>query len=92
MVNNDTIDISLYTGEETTISTGLIENYTIIYAGMPNKDTFSIVRKPIPGFDVSGYNLFFPVNAKEIRLDEIELDVLKVTPESILLKYVIEKK
>jgi hypothetical protein len=59
----------------------------IRYAGMPSEKVFSIVVKKWE-FVYRGYawNLFFPKNQREIRIDGVNLIVESVTPEQIVLR------
>jgi len=55
----------------------------IRYAGMPNKETFSIGYL----FGVREINLYYPKETKKLELLGLDIEVEKVTPEKILLKY-----
>lgn len=59
----------------------------IVYAGMPNDKAFSVVQKKWEFF-YRGYswNLFFPKEQNEIRIDGINILVENVTPEEIRLR------
>ncbi len=59
----------------------------IIYAGMPSDKIYSIVQKRWQFF-YQGYawNLFFPREQSEIRVDGINLLVEKVDPQQIVLR------
>ena len=59
----------------------------IVYAGMPSDRTYSIVVKKWE-FVYRGYawNLFFPKEQSEIRIDGINLLVEKVDPQQIVLR------
>ncbi len=59
----------------------------IVYAGMPSDKVYSIVQKKWEFF-YRGYswNLFFPREQSEIRVDGINLLVEKVDPQQIVLR------
>jgi len=59
----------------------------IVYAGMPNKDVFSIVQIKWEFF-YRGYswNLYFPKGQNTIRIDGLNIQVANVTPEEIRLR------
>jgi len=59
----------------------------IVYAGMPNKDVFSIVQIKWE-FLYRGYswNLYFPKGQSTIRIDGLNIQVANVTPEEIRLR------
>lgn len=59
----------------------------IIYAGMPSDKVYSIVQKRWE-FVYRGYawNLFFPKEQSDIRIDGVNLLVEKVSPEQIVLR------
>ncbi|MCK5181588.1 MAG: hypothetical protein KAQ73_03515 [Dehalococcoidia bacterium] len=56
----------------------------IIYAGMPSENVFSIVQVRWE-FVYRGYswNLYFPKNCSEIRIDGVNILVENVTPNEI---------
>jgi len=56
----------------------------IIYAGMPSENVFSIVQVRWE-FMYRGYswNLYFPKNCSEIRIDGVNILVENVTPNEI---------
>ena len=59
----------------------------IVYAGMPSDKVYSIVQKRWQ-FVYQGYawNLFFPKEQSDIRIDGVNLLVEKVSPEQIVLR------
>jgi hypothetical protein len=56
----------------------------IIYAGMPSENVFSIIQVRWE-FMYRGYswNLYFPKNRSEIRIDGVNILVENVTPDEI---------
>jgi len=59
----------------------------IVYAGMTSEKVFSIVQKK-QEFPYQGYawNLFFPKERTEIRIDKVNILVESVSPEEIRLR------
>ncbi|MBN1856259.1 MAG: hypothetical protein JW846_04825 [Dehalococcoidia bacterium] len=59
----------------------------IVYAGMPSEKVYSIVQRKWEFF-YRGYawNLFFPKEQSEIRIDGINLLVEEVSPQRIVLR------
>ena len=62
----------------------------IVYAGMPSEKVYSIVQRKrnfVP-YAAWGYawNLFYPKEQSEIRIDEVNILVEHVTPNEIRLR------
>ena len=62
----------------------------IVYAGMPSEKVYSIVQRKrnfVP-YAAWGYawNLFYPKEQSEIRIDEVNILVEHVTPNEIKLR------
>jgi hypothetical protein len=60
---------------------------TLVYSGMPNPKVFTItpLRQESPGHGFSP-TIFFPKNSKKIMVLDKEFEVIKVTPEEIVLE------
>ena len=59
---------------------------TIIYAGMPADDIFSLVQIKSKGYRGLGWNLFFPRRQQDIDIDGVDLHVIRVTPLQIEIR------
>ena len=59
---------------------------TIIYAGMPADDIYSLVQVKSKGYRGLGWNLFFSKRQQDITIDGMELHVIRVTPLQIELR------
>ena len=59
---------------------------TIIYAGMPADDIFSLVQVKSRGYRGLGWNLFFSRRQQDITIDGVELHVIRVTPLQIEIR------
>jgi len=75
----------LKVGESAKIKTKLMGDSRIVYAGMPNKDTYSIVVSHTSGHNSSAYNLYFPIIQRTIEIEKRSLDVYEVLPDRIRL-------
>ena len=59
----------------------------IIYAGMPSEEAYSIVQlKNAAMSNAMSWNLFFSKRQRNISIDEVSIDVERVTPEEISLR------
>lgn len=59
----------------------------IIFAGMPSESVFSMIEIKWE-FVYRGYawNLFFPATQRQIRIDGVNYEVLRVGPDDITLR------
>ncbi len=60
----------------------------IVYAGMPNKDSYSLVVTHTLGHNSSAYNLYFPITQMNIEIEKKTFDVTEVLPDRIRLNMV----
>lgn len=76
--------IALSVGDDYHLGTG---KHRIVYAGMPSEDVFSIaVRRWAFVYQGYAWNLFFPKDSREIRIDGINLIVESVGADKIVLR------
>ena len=75
------MDSRLSIGEELLLKRGLLGRLRVVYAGMPNADTFSLVIHQTDGYAGYGYNLYFPRDTQSVKLRYGTLEVLSVSPE-----------
>jgi hypothetical protein len=80
----------LKVGESAKIKTKLMGDSRIVYAGMPNKDTYSIVVTHTSGNNSSAYNLYFPLTQRRIEIEKKSLDVYEVMSDRIRLNIAIK--
>ena len=64
----------------------LTSNYNVVYTGMPNDNTFSLAIIFSEGYQALSYNLYFPLNQRNIEIDHGSIQVLHVNDESIRCK------
>ena len=55
----------------------------IVYAGMISDDVYSVVLTFSLGHNSWAYNLYLPVSQRELKLWDVRLVVLQVTPTEI---------
>jgi len=89
-MDNDTLsyidkEIILEVGESKKVKLSFINNVTLIYSGMPNKETFSIAILNYSGYQGYGYNLFYQKDTKYIKVRNKTFRVVNVSPERITI-------
>jgi hypothetical protein len=63
------MEYTLRVGESAKIKRAFFStSWSIVYAGMPNDATFSLVVMMSMGHNSAAYNLYFPVDAREFSL------------------------
>jgi hypothetical protein len=63
------------------------EDDTIVYAGMPTDRCYSLAQRHHEQYSRYGYNLFFPINQREIEIAGHRFAVTDITPQNIKLRY-----
>jgi len=79
-------DIVLGVGEKTKIKFGFMDSITLIYCGMVSKDVFSLALLFGSGYQGYSYNLYFPVDSRNIKIGSISLSVVNVKSEQLILR------
>ena len=79
----------LKVGESAQVKRGyvLTAGYALVYAGMPNEATYSIVVTREYGNQAMAYNLFIARDQTEVDLPIGRLTVFHVTPAEIRLRF-----
>ncbi|MHC4519869.1 MAG: hypothetical protein ACYTAS_14870, partial [Planctomycetota bacterium] len=72
-------------GESIPIKRGLMTKVSLLYAGMPNERTFSVVVTTTAGHMGMGYNLYLPAGEREVRIAGASITVHSVSPTTLLL-------
>jgi len=80
----------LKVGESAKIKTKFMGDSRIVYAGMPNKDTYSIVVTLTSGHNSSAYNLYFPITQRNIEIEKKSFDIYEVMSDRIRLNMVMK--
>ena len=81
-----TEDIVLGVGEKTKIKFGFMDSITLIYGGMVSKEVFSLALLFGSGYQGYSYNLYFPVDSRNIKIGSISLSVVNVKSEQLILR------
>jgi hypothetical protein len=63
--------------------------YKVIFAGMPNDSTYTLVITMTLGYNMMAYNLFFRTDQKDIDLKYGRIRISRVSPREI--SFVIDK-
>jgi hypothetical protein len=79
-------DIVLEIGEKTKIRFGFIDSITLIYGGMVSKDVFSLALLFGSGYQGYSYNLYYPIDSRNIKIGSISLSVVNVKSEQLILR------
>ena len=82
-------EINLKVGDKIKLKIGFLQDTLhLIYAGMPNEDTYSFILKKSMGYQGWAYNLFFPTSKKEIVLGKTRIQILNINPEFIVFRQI----
>ena len=63
------VQYTLRIGETAKVKKGFLGSYAVIYAGMPNDSTYSLVITFSVGNAAMAYNLFVPIHHREIPVE-----------------------
>jgi len=80
--------ITISVGEKKTLKMGFMSSMGIVYCGMPNENTFSLSYMETTGYQGYALNVYYPKSMSKIKIKNIELNVLSVTPEKITLQQI----
>lgn len=81
-------DITLKVGEEAKLRSGFSGGAWIIYAGQPNRDTYSVAVRWTSGSNAAAaYNLFLPTGQTEFTVAKGRVRVYSVSSHEIRLRY-----
>ena len=72
-------------GESVLIRRGFMTKVSLVYAGMPNEKTFSVVVTKTAGHMGMGYNLYVPVREREVRIGETSVTIHGVSTTTLML-------
>jgi len=82
-----TQDVSLKVGEEVKLRGSFAGGWWIIYAGMPNRDTYSVAIRWTSGNNAAAYNLFLPTAQTEFAAAKGRIKVYSVSAHGIRLRF-----
>ena len=74
---------SLKIGESTVIKRGIMTKVTLIYAGIPNDKVYSLVVTRSAGHNSMAYNLYIPIDQRQIEISDVRLTIESVSPNEI---------
>lgn len=80
-------DIRLEVGEEAKIRSGFASSTWIAFAGMPNRDTYSVAIKWTSGNNSAAYNLFLPTAQTEFVAARGRVRVYSVSAREIRFRF-----
>lgn len=72
-------------GESVLIKRGFMTKVSLVYAGMPNEKTFSVVVTKTAGHMGMGYNLYLQVSEREAMIGETGVTIHGVSPTVLML-------
>jgi hypothetical protein len=72
-------------GESILIKRGLMTRISLLYAGMPNERTCSLVVIRTAGHTGMAYNLYLPTDQRHATLHEASITIHGVSPASLQL-------
>ena len=82
-----TTDITLQLGEEAKLRGGFAGGWWIVYAGMPNADTYSVAIKWASGNNAASYNLYLSTGQTEFSAAKGRVRVYSVSARDIRLRF-----
>ena len=82
------MEYSLRVGERAVVRRNIFATtWTVIYAGMPSQDRYSIVLSWAAGYQASSCNLYLTESMREVRFKAGRLYILDRSPEHIRFRY-----
>ncbi len=72
-------------GESVRIKRGFMTKISLVYAGMPSDGVFSLAVTTTAGHMGMGYNLFFPVDRRQLEVAGVPIMVQAVSPAGLQL-------
>ena len=70
-------------GESAVIKRGLITKVSLIYAGIPNDKVYSLVVSRSAGHNSLAYNLYIPIDQRQIEISDVKLTIESLSPNEI---------
>jgi hypothetical protein len=77
----------LKVGAAAPVKRRIVTSYSIIYAGMLDDSTYSLVVTMTSGYRSMAYNLYLPRSQSEIELPTGRMVVLNVSPQELHFSY-----
>lgn len=80
-------DITLKVGEEAKLRSSISSSWWIAYAGMPNRDTYSVAIRWTSGNSAAAHNLFLPTGQTEFSAAKGRIRVYSLSSHEIRLRF-----
>ena len=80
-------DLTLKVGEEAKLRGAFAGGWWIIYAGMPNRDSYSVAIRWTSGNNAATHNLFLPTGQAEFAAAKGHIRVYSVSSHEIRLRF-----
>ncbi|MBN2130461.1 MAG: hypothetical protein JW741_13245 [Sedimentisphaerales bacterium] len=72
-------------GDSIRVKRGFMTVISLVYAGMPSENVFSLVVTTTAGHMGMGYNLYFPASQRQLEIAGVSVSVQSVSPTSVQL-------
>ena len=72
-------------GDSVEIKRRFVTQICLVYAGMPNDRTLSLVVIKISGYQGMAYNLYLPTDQRHLRIAQADITIESVSPTTCLL-------
>ncbi len=80
------MEYQIFTGTQIKINRGFMKSsFKLMYCGMSDENTFVIAPLITVGYQGFSPNIYYPKDLPVIRVDQLDFDVLEVTPDYIVL-------
>jgi hypothetical protein len=74
---------NLKIGESVLLKRGFMTKVTLIYAGTPNDKVYSLVVSRSAGHNSLAYNLYIPIDQRQVEISDVKLTIEHVSPNEI---------
>jgi len=74
-------------GQSVVIKRTFMTRYSLLYAGMPNPETLSLVVIQHRGHQALAYNLYLPANQRQITVADTPITIHSAGPATVLLSF-----
>jgi len=78
-------DITLKVGGPFTLRSGFATKTVLLYGGMPDRETYSLIVSNTSGYNSQAYNLYYPSSRRSLEVGRRLLEILSLTPDEIRL-------
>lgn len=80
-------DVTLQIGEEAKLRSSFAGGWWLVYAGMPNGDTYSVAIRWASGNNAAAYNLYLATGQSEFMAAKGRVRVYSVSPRDIRFRF-----